>query len=154
MTQAGKKTNAGQEIRLADIEADAGANMGLFEQLHGAASPVEFAIELNQAASQSYGAIGATWLNTLVKEQATLPGQIAKNVDTFIEALALPDDTQGQVHRVARRFALVAVAGELATRYGLTGWNEGEAMNAAKTCFSAWLDTFGGTGNCEQRRAS
>jgi len=152
MTQAGKKTNAGQEIRLADIEADAGSNRGLFEQLHDAASPAEFALILNQATSQCYGAVGAAWLNTLVNEHTTLPSLIAQQIEQFMQSLALPADTQGQVHRVARRFALVAVAGELASRYGLTGWQEGEAIHAAKTCFSVWLDSFGGTGNCEQRR--
>jgi len=151
MTQAGKRTNAGQEIRLADIEADAGANMGLFEQLHGCASPAQFALELNQAANQYHGTAGMAWLNALVNEQSTLPSQIAQQVECFMQSLALPAHTQGQVHRVARRFALVATAGELATRYGLTGWNKGEAMKAAMTCFSAWLDTFGGTGNREQR---
>ena len=53
--------------------------------------------------------------------------------------------------RVARRFALVASAGELASYYGLTGWQHGEATNAARKCFVAWLDSFGGTGNREER---
>ena len=35
MARAGKQSTAGQEIRLADIEADAGAAMGIFETLHG-----------------------------------------------------------------------------------------------------------------------
>ena len=33
MAKAGQRINAGQEIRLADIEADAGAGMGLFETI-------------------------------------------------------------------------------------------------------------------------
>jgi uncharacterized protein (DUF927 family) len=53
--------------------------------------------------------------------------------------------------RVARRFALVAVAGELATYYGITGWLEGEAQTAAGKCFAAWLEAFGGAGNKEER---
>ena len=35
MREAGKKARAGQEVRLADIPADAGAGYGLFETLHG-----------------------------------------------------------------------------------------------------------------------
>jgi uncharacterized protein (DUF927 family) len=46
---------------------------------------------------------------------------------------------------------LVAVAGQLATHYGLTGWEDGEATTAAKKCFAAWLDGFGGAGNREER---
>jgi hypothetical protein len=55
------------------------------------------------------------------------------------------------VLRVARRFGLVAIAGELASHYGLTGWPEGEAERAAKQCFMAWLESFGGAGNREER---
>jgi hypothetical protein len=39
----------------------------------------------------------------------------------------VPEDAAGQVLRVAQRFGLVAVAGELATHYGVTGWPEGES---------------------------
>ena len=39
MARAGRKANAGQEIRLADIEADAGAGLGAFEVLHDQPSP-------------------------------------------------------------------------------------------------------------------
>jgi putative DNA primase/helicase len=56
----------------------------------------------------------------------------------------------GQVNRVARRFALVAVSGELATEAGCTGWPEGEATRAAKACFDAWLSKRGGSANSER----
>jgi uncharacterized protein (DUF927 family) len=55
------------------------------------------------------------------------------------------------VLRVAQRFGLVALAGELATHYGVTDWPEGEAAQAASRCFAAWLESFGGTGNREDR---
>jgi len=152
MTQAGQRTNAGQEIRLADIAADTGAGMGAFERLHGCSSPSDFALYLNESASQYYGAVGMDWLHCIVTDRAELPGQIAGRMDTFMQSLALPTDTQGQVYRVARRFALVATAGELATGYGLTGWEPGQASAAALACFAAWLDGFGGTGDREPRR--
>ncbi len=40
MAGAGVRAHAGQELRFADIEADAGAGTGAFEQLHGHATPV------------------------------------------------------------------------------------------------------------------
>ncbi len=52
---------------------------------------------------------------------------------------------------MAQRFGLVAVAAELATHYGVTGWDEGEATQAAGRCFASWLDSFGGAGNREDR---
>lgn len=39
---------------------------------------------------------------------------------------------------------------ELATDWGITGWQPGEAMQAAITCFKAWLQAFGGEGNREE----
>jgi len=48
-------------------------------------------------------------------------------------------------------YGLVAVAGELVTRYGLTGWQEGESQRAAAACFASWLEGFGSLGNREER---
>jgi len=151
-TLADLMMQAGQEIRLADIEADAGAGMGIFEQLHGAVNASDFVQELNENAKFYYGAVGMEWLRHIVSDQASLPEQLAASIEQFVQILSLPPDAHGQIHRVACRFALAAAAGELATHYGLTGWNEGEAFNAAKTCFTAWLDGFGGTDNRERRR--
>ena len=48
---------------------------------------------------------------------------------------------------VLDRFALVAAAGELATKIGVTGWNQGDAWWAADVCFQAWLKERGGSGS-------
>lgn len=150
MARAGRKANAGQEIRLADIEADAGAGMGAFEVLHDQPSPAALALAVKDAAIRYHGAAGLTWLRCIVDDRSKLADFIADGIRQFVEEAA-PTDAAGQVLRVARRFALVAVAGELATHYGLTGWPEGEAINAARKCFAVWLESFGGTGNREER---
>jgi uncharacterized protein (DUF927 family)/phage/plasmid primase-like uncharacterized protein len=150
MARAGKKPNAGQEIRLADIEANAGAGIGVFEALHDQPSPVALALAVKDAATKHHGAVGVAWLRAIVAERPKLADLIADGIGQFVEEY-VPKGASGQVIRVARRFALVAVAGELATHYGLTGWPEGEAINAAHTCFAAWLESFGGTGNREER---
>ena len=67
--------------------------------------------------------------------------------------LAKIEDAGGQVRSVARRFALVAVAGELATKAGITGWPQGEAMRAAQVMFSAWPKERGTTGASKDERA-
>lgn len=150
MARAGKKTSAGQEIRLADIEADAGAGMGIFETLNGHPSAAALATAIKDASSKYHGTIGRKWLAQLVLNRATLPALIADSIKSFL-ARAVPAGATGQVERVARRFALAAVAGELATQYKLTGWQEGEATQAAHKCFAAWLEAFGGNGNREER---
>jgi len=150
MAKGGKRANAGQEIRLADIEADAGAGMGAFEQLHDHATPAEMALAIKDAATRHHGAVGIEWLRRIVADRANLADFLHSGMAQFVEAVT-PTGAAGQVQRVARRFALVAVAGELATHYGLTGWQQGESECAAKACFAAWLDAFGGAGNREER---
>jgi putative DNA primase/helicase len=55
-----------------------------------------------------------------------------------VEGQAIPaGDPRLESHPA--RFALVAFAGELATRYGVTGWQPREAFCAARRCFREWL---------------
>jgi putative DNA primase/helicase len=46
-------------------------------------------------------------------------------------ASGLPDGTDPQVFDVARRFALVAYAGELAAEWSILAWSEGEPERVA-----------------------
>ena len=150
MAKAGKKANAGQEIRLADIGADAGAGMGAFETLNGQETPKALSEAVVDAARQNYGVAGVEWLRYVVRDKARLSEMLVDGIRQFVKEHA-PADAGGQVLRVARRFGLVAVAGELATHYGLTGWQKDEAEAAAAKCFASWLDGFGGAGNREER---
>ncbi len=150
MAKAGQRTNAGQEIRLADIEADAGANMGLFETLHEQPTPAKLALVLKEAASQSYGAVGMEWLRKIVSHRQQLVGVLANKMQQFAEQVTNVNHS-GQIQRVARRFALVAAAGEFASHFGLTGWPKGAAKQAAAQCFKDWLEDFGSNGNREDR---
>ena len=150
VSRAGRKTNAGQEIRLADIDSDAGMNMGAFETLNGMSSPAELALTLKDNAASYHGTAGRKWIEEVVSMRTSIADSLKKQLDSTASRYA-PAQASGQVIRVARRFALVAIAGELATRLGITGWEEGEADKAARKCFESWLEGFGGTGNHEER---
>jgi uncharacterized protein (DUF927 family) len=150
MARAGRKPNVGQEIRLADIDANAGADMGAFEVLHDQPSPAALSLAIKDAATRYHGAVGLTWLRVIVAQRSKLAEDAADIIRQFVEDVA-PKGAGGQVLRVAQRFGLVAAAGELATRSGLTGWPEGEATAAAHKCFAAWLEGFGGSDNREER---
>jgi uncharacterized protein (DUF927 family) len=150
MTRAGKRANAGQEIRLADIEANAGAGLGVFEVLHGQPSGAALSLAMKDAAQQQHGAVGVEWLRSVVRDRLKLVDDLQPLVREFVDAHTEPG-ASGQVIRVARRFGLVAAAGELATDYGLTGWRGGEAFDAVGQCFTSWLAGFGGAGNREDR---
>jgi uncharacterized protein (DUF927 family) len=147
MAHVGRKPTIGQEIRLADFDADAGKGMGAVESLNGCDTSAALIEKLKDAASRYYGTVGEKWLRWLVGNRPKLATFISDGVRQFAKEYA-PTDSKGkidgQIERVARRFALVAVAGELATHAGLTGWIEGEAERAVGRCFKAWLESFGG----------
>lgn len=149
MAQANRKPKAGQEIRLLDIPADAGQGFGLFDTLHDFASGAAFSKALTEAAGKYYGTPALAFLQKLVQHLGKLPEMVKKGQREFI-AQHLPVDAEGQANRAASRFALVGAAGEIATVWGITGWQPGEAMNAAAVCFNAWLLQRGGAGNQEQ----
>ncbi|STX28468.1 inner membrane protein [Legionella beliardensis] len=150
MARIGQRTNVGQEIRLADIEADAGFHMGIFENIHNQLSPATMALSLKEYSGKYYGAVGLEWLKKVVANRQAIASKINGLIQEFINKLAIANAT-GQIIRVARRFALVAIAGELASHYGLTGWEKGESFSAAQKCFNVWLDAFGSEGNREDR---
>ena len=154
MQSAGKRANAGQELRLVDIPADAGAGMGLFEELHGHESPPAFAHALRAACDAHRGTAGPAFLRALVEDFAatgTDASPFIGAMDDFVREV-VPQGASGQVVRVARRFGQVAASGELATAYGVTGWEQGEATRAAAACFRAWMEGFG-EGSHEDRAA-
>lgn len=151
MATVGKRANAGQEIRLADVEVDAGLGMGVFENLHGLSSSSQLAEALNAGARGFYGTVGFEWLRHVVDRRKEVKTFIDGNIGDFVDEV-LPGTTGGlQSRRIATRFGLIAVAGELATEFGLTGWSRGDSEKAAKACFRAWLDAFGDTGTREDR---
>lgn len=150
MQQAGKHTKAGQELRLADIPADAGKGMGMFEQLHSTDNPSTFSVMIKDHAAKSYGTAGLQWLEWVSRQRPQLTTRIKAMIEHFTGE-HVPSGASGQVERVARRFALVAAAGELATEAGLTGWAQDEASTAAAHCLRDWIEAFGGIGNHEER---
>ena len=148
MAEGMKRTRTGQEVRMADIPADAGAGFGAFENLHTAANGAAFAKHVTIQAQTVYGATGRAWLQWLTEHTDTLKASIKQASDALATRL-IPANASGQVERVGARFALVGAAGELATQAGLTGWPVGESENAASACFNAWLAARGGSGNGE-----
>jgi putative DNA primase/helicase len=148
MAEAGKRARAGHETRLVDLPADAGAGRGIFEEVHEHEHAAEFAQALARACAQYYGTAGVEYLRALVREADTLGERVRAEVERLARDW-VSDHASGQVQRIGRRFALVAVAGELATRLGITGWAEGEATRAVRACYEAWLAARGGIGSAE-----
>jgi hypothetical protein len=157
MAKGGKSVKAGQEVRFLDIPADAGAGFGAFEDVHGEADGNAFSRVIRQAAQEHHGLAGpafVSWFATRLAGDPAWPSEeLAPRVRGFV-ARVVPPGADGQVQRAAGRFALAALAGELATLAGVTGWEPGAAEAAAETCFRAWLDARGGTGAREAQQVT
>ncbi|MGH9935384.1 MAG: DUF927 domain-containing protein, partial [Blastocatellia bacterium] len=142
--QVGKRIRAGQEVRLLDIPAGE-RQYGAFDDLHTFADGKRFAEHLKLAAARHYGVAGREFVRKLAADdpdfsqfQEMFEGFQAQ----FIAKLSI-DGASSEVGRAAAKFALAAFAGEVATTYALTGWEEGEAEDAAVEMFKAWLSARG-----------
>lgn len=152
MAESGKQIRAGQEVRMVDIEADAGKGFGIFDSLTGGEQTGAALSERVKAESaRYYGTAGRAFLRLVIEMRGELAKVIREAKADFIKEAKI-ENADGQVMRVIGRFALVGVAGELATNWGLTGWRQGEAWDAALRLFDEWRAARGGDGNSEAAR--
>ena len=147
------RPGAGQEIRILDIDADAGKGLGLFDTIGSAASAELLARTIKDAACASYGIAGPAFVAGLISKGLDASRTfVAKGIDAFA-AEHLPANAGGQAWRAARRFAMVAMAGELARELGIVPWPEGEASRAMAALLRQWLAGRGGAGASEDGAA-
>ncbi|WP_435950355.1 DUF927 domain-containing protein [Psychrobacter sp. DM8] len=151
MAVTGQKTNAGIEVRIAHIDADAGAGNDLrtFDSLVLAETGAAQADKIKDLYYRYYGVAGMAWLEHITTDKAATTATAKQLVNDFMSNYS---DLAPQAHRVAKRFAIVAAAGEMATLAGITGWQAGQATTAVMTCLDNWLDNYGRDGEHEQRQ--
>ena len=149
VAQAGLRARGGQDVRMVDIDADAG-KFGLFDDLHGFQNASEFANELRKASETYYGTALRAFLAEIVTQQNELPEAWQNYAKNFKET-ALPKNASGEVSRVCRRFALVAFAGERAQP--ITKWKKGDVTDAAQRIFQRWLEVRGANASSDAERA-
>lgn len=136
---AGETVEAGQQARFVDVPAIVSDTTGLFDTLHGLELTEEyskqFADGLNRSAATYYGTAGIAWLEYITRSvRSKLVAYVDKLREDFRQQYR-PQDTGAQLDRVMERFTLCAVAGEVATAAGITGWQEGEAFKGVGSCF-------------------
>jgi putative DNA primase/helicase len=151
---AGRRMKAGQEVRLIDIPAIVPGAYGCFEDLHGLADGKAFAQAVRRAAVECYGSAGPDFVRCLSELRAQNPDAIAEKLAPRVRAWCaaqVPAGADGQVQRAGQRFAVVAVAGELAGEFGITGWPAGDVADAVGVVFRAWLRDRGSTGSREDQ---
>ncbi len=127
----------GQEVRLTEIPADVG-NGSICETL-----PPELANctallrSIGRSSNKFYGVAGDVWIRALTHLDKPA---LTKDFQAFYD-MHCDQFSQGNnaiASRVGIRFALMAFAGELASKHEITGWQAGFATRVSKACFDDW----------------
>lgn len=144
---------AGQAVRVIDLTIP---SQGVFQNLHGFASPAELSEHLKRACKKYWG----TPLRDFLK---ALFGESYQDFDNNIKYILhkadifktenLPENVSGQVIRVADKFGLYAASGAFAAKHGVLPWSEEEAWDAAVLWFKIYLQERKGTGDLEIENA-
>lgn len=149
MSSQGQQFKAGQEVRFVDLPADPGKNLGVFECLHGHSSSKEFAEAIQAACRNNFGFPGREFTSQLIQKIEEVKSELKFKVDACASNMT-KESSSSQVKRVSSRFALIALAGEMAVEFGILPWEIGESTSAATCCFEDWLLNRGDTGDREQ----
>ncbi len=154
ISETGKIVQGGQCVRMIDIPGETDSGHRVFENIYQFKNGSEFSVYLQEQVKQTHGLPIVIFLEAMSQkvEQNRLGflDDVHQFEENFIKEY-VNEKADGQVMRGAKRFALVAYAGELATELGITQWPKGEARKSAVMCFQAWLDHRGGHGSQEEK---
>ena len=146
--QFGKEVATGANVRMANIQAvPDGGTMGVFETVPHGMTPETLAESFSHDAARIYGTAGPAFITALIRHVEKLGGadymavELRRMMSEWIEANG-GKELSSQAGRVAKRFALVAAAGELAASFGVLPWDKGEASQYAAACFRSFLSHF------------
>jgi putative DNA primase/helicase len=145
MAEGGYRIKAGQIVRLLDVPAT--RKYGAWDNLHGFNNGAAFSDAIRKAVSANHGKAGRAFLEKLTLDKQDFSERLESI--KLMPGFSL-ETGHGQDKRVAARFALIGMAGEIATEYGLTGWPTGEALQAATIGLQAWRSMRGGSNNDER----
>ena len=150
---------AGVRVRMASIPAVAYDNpedpRGVFDYVDEQEDTKALSQAIERATEfECYGTAGPAFIRGLLQKveeegRETLQAEIQEKVREFC-AVAVGDDKDGQILRVASRFGLVAAAGELSIELDVLPWVRGLANEYVLKCYRAWRAGF--ENSAEERR--
>ncbi|MHC8288731.1 DUF927 domain-containing protein [Pseudomonas sp. XS1P51] len=141
---SGNAAHAGAELRMVDVNAGTRTHRA-FDELHGLEG-ADFHRQLTVAVGAHHGHLGPAFVEKLI-ESDDRPGLLKD----FAGIRASFVEDNAQAGRVADRFAVIALAGEMATAYGLLPWEPGKALADCRLLYGEWLSRVG-SGNAEDRQ--
>ncbi len=145
LAENGLKSRGGQEVRFVGLTVD----KSMLTELHGLVDAGAVVNRIKELASEHYGHAGRAFLHKLTEYdsmrmvQGELVPAISKTVDFLV-----PAGSDGQVRRVAQRFALCNLAGGFAVKAGILP-ESFDYLGCTETCFRDWLHARGGVGASE-----
>jgi uncharacterized protein (DUF927 family) len=141
---SGNSAHAGAELRMVDVNAGTRTHRA-FDELHGMAG-ADFHRMLTVAVAEHHGHLGPAFVQKLL-DTNDKPGLLAD----FAGVRAQFVEDNAQAGRVADRFAVIALASEMAIAWGLLPWEPGTALADCQLLYGEWLSRVGG-GNAEDRQ--
>lgn len=144
----GTPMRGGQSVRMIDIPVT-GMTYGVFDNLHGHDTARLFARTIESIAPRDSGHAGAAFVGKLIDASSkdAVPKVIekvhAEQYAKLMQHLGLDHSAGNEVLRVLDRFALIATAGEIASKMKITGWKPGAASQAVAQIAAIWYEHRG-----------
>jgi putative DNA primase/helicase len=141
----GPALKAGQAVRLIEIAADTGSGYGVFDAPHGFENEKDckvagqrFSNHLVEVSRQYYGTAAPDFIRRVIRHRKLLAEEYPSFQASFC-ATVVPSGADGQVRRVAEKFALVAYAGKLACEFNIVPIDAKEMTSHISQTFKLWL---------------
>lgn len=145
LAENGLKSRGGQEVRFVGLPVDT----AMLTELHGFPHAGAVVNRLKELTAIHYGHAGRAFLHKLTEPDTmtTVLSELQPALANTVNRL-VPAGADGQVRRVAQRFALCGLAGGLAVQMGILP-ADFDATGCAERCFHDWLTARGGIGASE-----
>lgn len=135
----GGKVKGGMTMRLIDIHISRDSKYGLFDTIHNFKDANNLATHLNEKTGKIYGTPIREFISQLAKADKKYILQIFEELEKDFLAKYVPPNSNGQIQRIAKSFAIVAAGGELAIKLGIIPFEAGEAIEAIAQCFKLYI---------------
>lgn len=141
-----RSSKMGQKVRFMEIPADAGKDMGLFENIHEFKEAGLFASYLQTQSAKFYGSVGLAFIESLCKarqhNEKSFKQQLIQAIEQRTKELLSSHTTSkdGAIRTIAQRCALIEQAGLLAVEYRIFPFDKDMISQSVEQCFKDWVN--------------
>jgi putative DNA primase/helicase len=149
LAEKGKTVTAGQSVRL--LVLNVLMKYGIFNTLHGFNSGSELSDHFKKASVNNQGIVIDEFMKYITANFDEVINEIESNIEVWLSKCC-SNITNGQILRVAHKFALTAAVGEVAIKAGIFPFKKGNSLKSAEVMFNKWLEGRGGEHSHELNR--